>query len=524
MRFDAEKRRIASENKLIIEREDKERAIIQMEQYKQEKEDEIKKRIEDEKQMRISKQEASISQTVAQRIKKERDDLTIKLNEKEKQYKELLDQKEVELKIAAVKVRFKEFQLNKKDQNDKDFERDNKEKNRALQQIETLNSQIDQLNRESVEHEHNLQISLESLDRETSTTLQERERSLQEIERRKKAEEEKGIIKGENEILLGENARLKQLLGEERTNEEIQRVEEEKRIYQEEKTKLEEIVRISEHGKREAEDRARIAEQQKDQSEKEKDDLIKKILDKKDLRKLNLISWTEIANELKKPLGLNQRENESVKQIQEKVCELICEILTGDEKDELRKRAIEAGVAEAIISIFTSRPLYQITKIYIDAFFNFTMGNNENKKILIEKKPYPALIRLLDRSDTNIVNSVIGCIFNLLIVDTNTSFNSQHPHLIMIQECGGIDKIFDLFKRNLSKYSKDASAIIIGYLFKSRTITNQNQRRDVIAHLKTLINDTDQWAKNQSRKVLRYLAQNFINQIEIQKGGFTIPD
>ncbi|KAA6379928.1 MAG: hypothetical protein EZS28_024547 [Streblomastix strix] len=91
-------------------------------------------------------------------------------------------------------------------------------------------------------------------------------------------------------------------------------------------------------------------------------------------------------------------------------------------------------------------------------------------------------------------------------------------------EIDEIMKIFDLFKRNINKFSKDTSAICLGLLFKAREITNLEMKQSVIAHLKILINDTDEWTKKQSKKRLVGLALNAVNKAEIEKDGFKIPE
>ncbi|KAA6368000.1 MAG: hypothetical protein EZS28_036473 [Streblomastix strix] len=480
-----------------------------MERYKQEKEDEINKRIEHEKQMRISKLEASISQTVAQRIKKERDELTIKLNEKEKQFKELLDQKEVELDIAAVKVRFKEFEMNKKVQNDKDLEREIEEKNNALQQIETLNSQIDQMKRESVEHEHNLQVCLENLNRKTLSALQEGERSLLEIEHRKKTEEEKGIIKGENEILLIENARLKQLLGEERTNEEIQRSEKEK-------TKFEENIKH-------VSDIKYKAEQKLISFMKDRFSLIISLFKETDMDKLSLILWEELVKDLRQPLQDNDDEN---KYLQERILayfEFIKSTVKDKKEDKKRKRMLQAGIVEALIYILETYNVEKI-KLQVIQVFNIISNTSDNEllKILVEKQIYQPLILQFDHSNNDIVELSIQTITRNIVESAYLTSEMQcHPLFNTFFEKGYIDKIYELFKRNLSKYSKNLATYSIGRIFRSKEIINVNMKSEVIANLKTLINDKDYVSL--AKLSLRGLSYNPVNKAEIETEGFIIP-
>ncbi|KAA6373391.1 MAG: hypothetical protein EZS28_031082 [Streblomastix strix] len=91
-------------------------------------------------------------------------------------------------------------------------------------------------------------------------------------------------------------------------------------------------------------------------------------------------------------------------------------------------------------------------------------------------------------------------------------------------ECDGINKIFALFQQTEDEYKKNQAAVCIGRLFKSREIENRQMRSEIIAHLKTMINDPDEWNKNQSRFSLKFLAQNAVNRAEIEADGFVIPE
>ncbi|KAA6366146.1 MAG: hypothetical protein EZS28_038328 [Streblomastix strix] len=91
-------------------------------------------------------------------------------------------------------------------------------------------------------------------------------------------------------------------------------------------------------------------------------------------------------------------------------------------------------------------------------------------------------------------------------------------------EIDGIKKIFDLFKKDVNKDSKDRAAICLGLLFKALEITILEMRQSLIAHLKNLINVTDEWTKNAAKRRLKFLAFNTVNKAEIEKDGFKIPE
>ncbi|KAA6353601.1 MAG: hypothetical protein EZS28_050872 [Streblomastix strix] len=90
-------------------------------------------------------------------------------------------------------------------------------------------------------------------------------------------------------------------------------------------------------------------------------------------------------------------------------------------------------------------------------------------------------------------------------------------------ECDEINKIYELFKRKLDKNITDRAALCLGQLFKARKITDSEMRKTIIKHLKTIVNDEDEWVKDTSRILLEGLAQNGVNKAEIEKDGFVIP-
>ncbi|KAA6352982.1 MAG: hypothetical protein EZS28_051491, partial [Streblomastix strix] len=99
---------------------------------------------------------------------------------------------------------------------------------------------------------------------------------------------------------------------------------------------------------------------------------------------------------------------------------------------------------------------------------------------------------------------------------SNTTKESDpHPHFESIQVYDGIKKIFALFQKNKSKYSRDRSALCIGYLFKAREITDPIMKQVIINHLKSLLNDSDAWVKERAKNALKYLSQNAANRSEI---------
>ncbi|KAA6365466.1 MAG: hypothetical protein EZS28_039007, partial [Streblomastix strix] len=199
-----------------------------------------------------------------------------------------------------------------------------------------------------------------------------------------------------------------------------------------------------------------------------------------------------------------------------------------DEKkdDEIRLRIINSGIVDALLHLFLTRDLNTITRAFSQAFFVLTYPlSNEITLSLFEIHPYPALIRLLNHSNKQIVDDLIASIYNIVIFGTDTpSISEKHPHFAEIQSCDGIRKLFDLFKRNdISKFNKDTTAECIGKLFRAQEIPDKQMRTKIIAHLKALLNSFDDWEKIIAKKALKGLSQNAVNRTEIEKDGFVIP-
>ncbi|KAA6358380.1 MAG: hypothetical protein EZS28_046093 [Streblomastix strix] len=202
-------------------------------------------------------------------------------------------------------------------------------------------------------------------------------------------------------------------------------------------------------------------------------------------------------------------------------------------------------------------------------FFTFTDPYSLTvTQLLLTKKPFPPLLHLLDHQDEEIISYALLFIINLIKAGTeSTPLTSQHPHFVEISTIGGIVIIFEQFSGNLndktndfSKFDfarimqlgirnnfleefgeqeeeeqvydpnqrtesiKDRTAVLIGNLFRAQEITNTEQRSGVIQHLKSLVNNREDWIRTESRKALKCLAQNPVNRTEIENDGFTIPE
>ncbi|KAA6364590.1 MAG: hypothetical protein EZS28_039883, partial [Streblomastix strix] len=134
-------------------------------------------------------------------------------------------------------------------------------------------------------------------------------------------------------------------------------------------------------------------------------------------------------------------------------------------------------------------------------------------QLLIDKQPYPALLRLLNNSNVRVISNAIESIYNLLLNGSNTTPpNTEHPHFQIIQEAKGIEKIFELFcKDRSSKYQKDDACLCLGILFRAQVIPWE-MKNSIIKHLKTLLTDSNEYTKNSAKLALEELIQNEGNQ------------
>ncbi|KAA6378522.1 MAG: hypothetical protein EZS28_025950 [Streblomastix strix] len=238
------------------------------------------------------------------------------------------------------------------------------------------------------------------------------------------------------------------------------------------------------------------------------------------------VDLNQIANNLRKKLDGNEEQLKQIKMQQDGDCWILASILSERKDDELRLRIINSGIVDALLNILLTRDLNAITHAFLQAFYVLANSSNEIKQSLYEKHPYPALIRLLNHPNNKIVEYSIASIYNIMIVGINTmSISEQHPHFVEVHSCDGIRKLFNLFKRNdITKRIKHRGALCIGNLFRSQEIPNKEMKTEIIAHLKALLKDPDDWEKNAAKKALKGLSQNAANRTEIEKDGFVIPE
>ncbi|KAA6400033.1 MAG: hypothetical protein EZS28_004441 [Streblomastix strix] len=241
-----------------------------------------------------------------------------------------------------------------------------------------------------------------------------------------------------------------------------------------------------------------------------------------------MIPWIEMWKDLSKPIGIVCGQEGSIDlQRQIEICEYLIEIFKDINKnDQNRKRCIKSGIAKALVNMFENWKVEDIKEQHSQAYFRLSMtNNNEIKQLLFTLDPFKGLLNLLNHSNNNIQLQGINSIFNIQTGGSNTTSDSDiHPQFDSIASIGGIEKIYEFMDRKKAdKQDKDLSAITIGQLHRAKKIENIETSNNVIKHLKSIVNDQDEWTKHNSRIALRYLAQNLNNKKEIEKDGFVIP-
>ncbi|KAA6394418.1 MAG: putative protein serine/threonine kinase, partial [Streblomastix strix] len=297
---------------------------------------------------------------------------------------------------------------------------------------------------------------------------------------------------------------------------------------------LESQVRIMEIENDKEKRRADFADQALT-SEKERQILIQlefeKILstipNEKDIENITQSDWVQMKQDLEKEETGTKLQIDQIRQKKILTCRrIIKKFITKDDDIEGRKQALNAGIADALIKIFSTYPLESITPSHVWAFFELAYTTDDQINYNAFKNiNFTGLIRLLDHQDFAVVHRATISMQNIIAHGTNsTSISSPHPYFQLLASCDGINKLFIMFKKNPSKSQKDKASICIGLLFRAKEIPNTEMRKEVINYLKAAVNDSDSWMKWWSRVSLRSLAKNAVNHAEIEKDGFKIPE
>ncbi|KAA6356891.1 MAG: hypothetical protein EZS28_047582, partial [Streblomastix strix] len=282
----------------------------------------------------------------------------------------------------------------------------------------------------------------------------------------------------------------------------------------------EEQSRLLEQQKNEAIEKTRVAEEQSRLLEQQKNEAIEKTqFAENRVLQLQLLNnelqlpcsvLQQIAEDLKKPLEGTDDEKKELIEIQDNDCKLISRTFNEKKDDIGRTRVIQSGVIEGFNNVFENYELHSITQAYSLAFVNIINNSTDEVILLIyNKKPYPGLIHLLEHTNNDIVNDSISSIFLILQTGISTSSESDpHPHYESLQQCDGIKKIFALFQKNGSKFSRDRSALCIGFLLRTHRCNNIVMLKEIYSHIKSLLNDDNAQIKENANYTFISLSQN----------------
>ncbi|KAA6392060.1 MAG: hypothetical protein EZS28_012410 [Streblomastix strix] len=207
-------------------------------------------------------------------------------------------------------------------------------------------------------------------------------------------------------------------------------------------------------------------------------------------------------------------------------CQQILSHIIGKKDIECRNQAFESGVTAALINFLTTQPFQSINQSHIWTIYELINGEVPFLPQIYDLKPFQVLFRLLDHPDVSIVYRAVLTMQNLLssAEQITTSDSTQHPLLQDVVSCDGINKIYSLYKKKVNDRMTNATAYNLALLL----IAGDNQyaaiQNDLIAYLKSDINNTASTSKDNSIKALKFLARNEAIREEIEKDGFKIPE
>ncbi|KAA6397341.1 MAG: hypothetical protein EZS28_007130 [Streblomastix strix] len=212
---------------------------------------------------------------------------------------------------------------------------------------------------------------------------------------------------------------------------------------------------------------------------------------------------------LYEPLTGSRKDIQDLIKEKDDICKKIMNMFEGHKDDNARIRVLNNGVINGLLYIFMSQKLNTIKATQARALLALTVpGNDELKQRIVELKPFPAILRLMDHEDSDIIGIAVVILFNLILIKSTESTYIQHPYFGVLQACGGIEKIIATFRENQEQIIKDTASFCIGHLYRAKEIPNDEIRRDIIRHLKLV---------NFNHKNTFYLAQACLDNLMLNE-------
>ncbi|KAA6372286.1 MAG: hypothetical protein EZS28_032187 [Streblomastix strix] len=129
------------------------------------------------------------------------------------------------------------------------------------------------------------------------------------------------------------------------------------------------------------------------------------------------------------------------------------------ENESGRKMAIEVGIANTLLDIYEQRSLDQITRAYSYSqgfYILASHSSNDMKQYLLKLRPFQGLVKLLEHKNIDVIGDSISAILNILQIKSRSqSLKDSQQHFQILNEFGGVEKIFEILKNKLNKCITD---------------------------------------------------------------------
>ncbi|KAA6360592.1 MAG: hypothetical protein EZS28_043882 [Streblomastix strix] len=207
-------------------------------------------------------------------------------------------------------------------------------------------------------------------------------------------------------------------------------------------------------------------------------------------------------------------------------CQQILSHIIGKKDIECRKQAFESGVTAALINFLTTQPFESINQSHIWTLYELISGEMPFLPQIYDLKPFQVLFRLIDHPDVSVVYRAV-LTMQTLLSSAEQSMKSDSTQQTLLQDvvsCDGINKLYSLYKKKVNDRMTNATAFNLALLLIAGDNQYSAMQNDLIAYLKSDINNTASFSKDNSIKALKFLARNEAIREEIEKDGFKIPE